>query len=163
MVVKSHNPLFVDSTKFAGDGIRTQFELAGLILYEGEKVHAQVVNGNDHQQIVPLHENQVGIFSGSIYLKHQEEIRFQFIIKNEDKILFMSAERTGRATYLITENWEPIKSFSGFYPKFGDSFESLTSVHSDNCEKKEETPLPEFDSQRKVLQSAVEAIETYFN
>lgn len=153
--MKGNNPLFVDSTKFAGDGIRTQFELSRLFLYEGERAIAKVVNLDGHSQIVPLHENQSLSFSGSIYLRHQEEISFQFIIKKEDKELFHSAEYKGRATYLISETWEPVIGWNTTVREVKPKPKVPSRILSE--------PLPEFEAQRKSLLSAVEALENFFS
>lgn len=152
--MKGNNPLFVDSTKFAGDGIRTQFELGKLILYDGEKAFAKVINLDGHPQIVPLHENQPTVFSGSIYLRHQEEIRFQFFIKREDRILFRSSEYRGRAAYLISETWEPLKEIINQEPTSSAKLVQGSKILTE--------ALPEFEAQRKSLLSAVEALHNYF-
>lgn len=154
--MKSSNPLFVDSTKFAGDGVRTQFELTKVLLYEGEKAFAKVINNDGHPQIVPLHEAHPGVFSGSIYLRHLEEIRYLFFIKFEDRILLSSREYSRRAAYLISESWEPL-------PKLHLRPASEPSpVKVAAKAKMLVDPLPEFDAQRKVLASAVEALENFF-
>ncbi|MCC7403648.1 MAG: hypothetical protein IT288_04540 [Bdellovibrionales bacterium] len=148
--MRRNNPLFVDSTKFSGDGIRTLFELSGLVLYEGERVVARVTDKNGHEQIVPLHETERHIFVGSIYLKHQEEITYLFAVKSGEGVLFETALIQGRASYLIASEWKPLRpavTHTTFKPK------------ALNIEIE---PLPEFEAQKKSLMNAVQAMESYF-
>ncbi|MCB0384022.1 MAG: hypothetical protein KDD43_01415 [Bdellovibrionales bacterium] len=148
--MRGSNPLFVDSTKFSGDGIRTQFELSGILPYEGEKVFAKVTNREGHDQIVPLHGNEAGLFFGSIYLKHQEEITYQFYVKADDEVVFESKAVKGRASYLVIAEWDPV----------GEEFPDRETIRP--SAEKELEPLPEFEAQKKSLMNAVQAMENFF-
>ncbi|MCB0364980.1 MAG: hypothetical protein H6624_12080 [Bdellovibrionaceae bacterium] len=148
--MRGSNPLFVDSTKFSGDGIRTQFELSGVLPYEDEKVFAKVTNREGHDQIVPLHGNEKGLFFGSIYLKHQEEITYRFYIKDEEEVVFESKPVSGRAGYLVIADWDPI----------AQQFPKREKVKPGS--ETDPEPLPEFEAQRKSLMNAVQAMENFF-
>lgn len=150
--MRGSNPLFVDSTKFSGDGIRTQFELSGVLPYEDEKVFAKVTNRDGHSQLVPLHPNAEGLFLGSIYLKHQEEITYHFYIKADDLEVYKSPEKRERAGYMIVSEWEPVEGQETFKAKREELEQEIGS----------EEPLPEFEAQKKSLMSAVEAMESFF-
>ena len=113
-----HNPLFVDSTKVHGDSVPTIFELYRIFLYEGEKVYLYVEesNGNFHREVLKFNEkNQC--WSTYLYLAHQTRVRFQYIIKNNDEVVFKSQQYSDLAKYNLETQWSPCLDVELLEPK----------------------------------------------
>jgi|GEM_PF-2089890 len=102
------NPLFVDSTKVRGDLIASQIELRNAMIYDDEQLFVLVTN---HQGMTTRTQMKVldyRSYDAKVHLNHQTHITFQFVIEKQGKILWLSAQHTGRAQYVVVEVWEPL-------------------------------------------------------
>ena len=100
------NPLFIDSTRIHGDRIATQVEVTGVLLYDGERLSITVTGQRgepNHIQLEPIDEKTFGT---KIWLKHLEKINYQFVIEADDRRMFHSVIKQGRAEHAIVETWE---------------------------------------------------------
>lgn len=105
------NPLFVDSTKFRGDSILTQFELKDFDKPGPLDLQVRVDRESGEEQWITLVPVKNRSWIGRIYLEHQEKIRFQFCLLKNEKVLAQSENRKSEASYLIESFWE-LGSFS---------------------------------------------------
>lgn len=108
-MTQKDNPLFQDSSISTGSNIRTQFELAKVCLHDGESLYLVLFDGKD--QKISLMKNidvKTGTFVSSHWLKHRQEISYQFIIKDKEGIVFHGPIQKALAMYTILEAWEPI-------------------------------------------------------
>lgn len=101
------NPLFIDSTKIQGDSIKVQFELKNLLLYDGETLHLKLYEAPQKQ----LHERQMEyedkFWTTKIFLRHKNQILFQYFIKKGDRVLFQSPVHQQLSCYVVESLWEP--------------------------------------------------------
>ena len=108
--MKKNNPLFVDSTKFHGDTVATEVELTKLLLFEGEEVFINILDG---QQVVQkqklIYESESQIYKVCVWLNYQKVIKYFFSIEQENNIVFKTQERSTKATYLIKDEWAPMQ------------------------------------------------------
>jgi hypothetical protein len=102
------NPLFQDSTISSGTNIRTQFELKKVFVKESEKVFLVLVDQQEKKYIeLKCLDSKTGTYSCSVWLKHKQEIRYQFLIKSENKVVSISDFKKGIAMYTVLETWAP--------------------------------------------------------
>lgn len=107
-MTQKDNPLFQDSTISTGTNIRTQFELGKVFLYEGESIVLLLKDGKEQRVLgMKCIEPKTGTYTCSHWLKHRQEITFQFVIKNKEGIIFQSPIQKGLAMYTLLETWEP--------------------------------------------------------
>ncbi|MCO5113292.1 MAG: hypothetical protein M9899_03860 [Bdellovibrionaceae bacterium] len=107
-MTQKDNPLFQDSTISTGTNIRTQFELGKVFLYEGESVCLLLKDGKE-QRVLGMRciDAKTGTYTCSHWLKHRQEITYQFAIKNKEGVVFQSPIQKGLAMYTLLEVWEP--------------------------------------------------------
>lgn len=107
-MTQKDNPLFQDSTISTGTNIRTQFELGKVFLYDGEMLF-MLLKDSKEQRIYNMKciEAKTGTYSCSEWLKHRQEISYQFVIKNKDGVVYQSLIKMGLAMYTLLETWEP--------------------------------------------------------
>lgn len=107
-MTQKDNPLFQDSTISTGTNIRTQFELGKVFLYEGESIYL-LLKDSKEQKVLSMKciDPKTGTYSSSQWLKHRQEITYQFIIKNKEGVIFQSTIKNGLAMYTLLETWEP--------------------------------------------------------
>jgi len=112
------NPLFVDSTKFRGDLIGSQIELRNAMVYDDETLTVLVTNNQGMTTRTPMKVLDYRSYEARVHLNHQTHVTYQFVIEKNEQILWQSAQFTGRAQYVIVENWEPL---------MGDAVDTLTT------------------------------------
>ncbi len=103
------NPLFVDSTVLAGENIRVEIQLEGVLLYDYEEAFILVETENKKLKR-PLRvedEDHLHTYSVRFFLQHQQEINYTFTIERDGIVLFSSSSKRGRASYLISQSWMP--------------------------------------------------------
>lgn len=102
------NPLFQDSTVSSGANIRTQFELKKVFLQEGEKLFISLFDQLEKKFIeLKCVDSKSGTYSCSTWLKHKQEIGYQFFVKAESEVIAVSDFKKGIAMYTVLEVWEP--------------------------------------------------------
>ena len=102
------NPLFQDSTVSSGANIRTQFELKKVFLKDNEKMFLSLFDQFEKKYIeLKCLDAKTGTYSCSVWLKHKQEIGYQFFIKSESDINSVSDFKKGIAMYTILEVWQP--------------------------------------------------------
>lgn len=107
------NPLFQDSTISNGTNIRTQFELKKVSLKDDERIFLSLIDRNEKKYIeLKCIDIKSGTYACSVWLKHKQEINYQFFIKNENKILSASEPQKGIAMYTLLETWSPVEDQS---------------------------------------------------
>lgn len=100
------NPLFQDSTVSSGTNIRTQFELKKAFIDEGEKIFISLLEQSINKFIeLKCLDAKTGTYSCSVWLKHKQDIKYQFFVKSAGKIKSVSELKTGFAMYTILETW----------------------------------------------------------
>lgn len=107
-MTQKDNPLFQDSSISTGSNIRTQFELAKVCLHDGESLCLVLFDGKDKK--ISLMKNidvKTGTYVASHWLKHRQEISYQFVIKDKEGVIFHGPVRKAFAMYTILEVWEP--------------------------------------------------------
>lgn len=102
------NPLFVDSTKVRGDVIGTQIELRKVMIYDDEQLYVLVTNNQGMTTRTQMKVLDYRSYEARVHLSHQTHVTFQFLIEKDSKILWLSAQHTGRAQYAIVEEWDPL-------------------------------------------------------
>lgn len=104
------NPLFQDSTISNGTNIRTQFELKKLHAKEHEKVFLSLFDREEKKYIeLKCLDEKTGTYSCSVWLKHKQEIGFQFFTKLDTQVTAVTEFKKGVALYTILETWDPIE------------------------------------------------------
>ncbi len=89
----THNPLFVDSTKFRGEMIMADLEVHGVDLLEGESLYTKVILKDGRSYLVNL-TSQSNYYKGSIRLAYQENVSFQhFIMRGEQTVAKTQEEK----------------------------------------------------------------------
>ncbi len=102
------NPLFQDSTVSSGANIRTQFELKKVFLTENEKMFLSLFDQREKKFIeLKCLDHKTGTYSCSVWLKHKQEIGYQFFVKSDTEIKGVSEFKKGMAMYTILEVWQP--------------------------------------------------------
>lgn len=102
------NPLFQDSTVSSGTNIRTQFELKKVFLKDDEKMFLSLFDQQEKKYIeLKCLDSKTGTYSCSAWLKHKQEIGYQFFIKSKSEVLAVSDFKKGIAMYTLLEVWEP--------------------------------------------------------
>lgn len=102
------NPLFQDSTLSNGTNIRTQFELKKIFLEDEQRVFLSLRDPIEKKYIeLKCIDPITGTYACSVWLKHKQEIKYQFFIKKEDAILKATELQSGIAMYTILETWNP--------------------------------------------------------
>lgn len=101
------NPLFVDSTRFHGDLISTQFELRRVFIYDGESLFVVVTRDQGDSRRFPMKLVEEGVYGGRVHLNHQTLITYRFEIESNSKIEFSSRSYRARVQYAIVTDWEP--------------------------------------------------------
>lgn len=104
------NPLFQDSTISSGTNIRTQFELKKVFVKNNEKVFLSLIERDEKKYIeLKCLDAKTGTYSCSVWLKHKQEIGYQFFTKIDTQVTAVSEFKKGVALYTILEVWEPIE------------------------------------------------------
>ncbi len=107
------NPLFQDSTISNGSNIRTQFELKKVFPMEDEKVFLSLIEKQEKKYIeMKCIDIKTGTYACSVWLKHKQEIGYQFFLKKEDQIISASESQKGIAMYTLLETWNPIEDLT---------------------------------------------------
>lgn len=106
-----NNPLFVDSTKIQGDTICTQIELKRVLLYDGETAHLRVEEPDGQVQVIDLESDENFSCRNRIWLHHQDKITYQFYIQKEGKTILSGEEQLTKASYFLSELWDPNLGF----------------------------------------------------
>lgn len=102
------NPLFQDSTVSSGTNIRTQFELKKVFIHNDEKVYVSLMDGSENKFIeLKCLDEKTGTYSCSVWLKHKQDITYQFFIKSKAQIIMVSKPKKGFAMYTLLETWQP--------------------------------------------------------
>jgi hypothetical protein len=102
------NPLFIDSTKMIGDSIGTQFEVSKIALYEGEGLFVLITNHLGTVTRMPMVLNEELNYQTKVWLAHQKQFSYQFVIEKDGQRILQSAPQKNRAKYAILEKWEPV-------------------------------------------------------
>ena len=102
------NPLFVDSTKFQGDLIATQFELKNLVVYDTEALYVVVTNEKGIAMRMQMKPMEKDGYEARVHLNLQTPITYQFIIESEGKRILQSVPEKTRVQYAIVEDWRPV-------------------------------------------------------
>lgn len=102
------NPLFIDSTKMVGDSIGTQFEVSKIALYEGEGLFVLITNHLGTVTRMPMVLNEELNYQTKVWLAHQKQFSYQFVIEKDGQRVLQSAPQKNRAKYAILEKWEPV-------------------------------------------------------
>ena len=105
------NPLFQDSTLSSGTSIRTQFELSQLVLRESETVFLNLLD-SDKRNIVEMKciDEKTGTYVCAVWLKHKQDIKYQFFVRSEDEVIHASPIKSGIAMYTVLEAWSVSES-----------------------------------------------------
>ncbi len=103
------NPLFFDSTVSHGTNIKTRFELTHVILRDHEELVLILETGNK-KEIIKLMPKDNKIYFGSIWLPHRAFVSYQYVIQNQDQILFYSDKRRAQAVYILSDKWQGTES-----------------------------------------------------
>ncbi len=107
------NPLFQDSTISNGTNIRTQFELKKVSMKDNERLFLSLIDRGEKKYIeLKCIDLKTGTYACSVWLKHKQEIGYQFFIKDEHKILSASEPQKGIAMYTLLETWNPVSDQS---------------------------------------------------
>lgn len=102
------NPLFVDSTKFQGDLIATQFELKGLVVYDTEALYVVVTNEQGIAMRVQMKSMEKDGYEARVHLNLQTPITYQFVIEKEGRRILQSIPQKARVQYALVEDWRPV-------------------------------------------------------
>jgi hypothetical protein len=122
------NPLFIDSTKFHGDLISTQFELRRILVYEGETIFVVISRDQGDSRRFPMKLMDDGSYSARMHLNHQTLITYRFEIEIEGKVIFSSASYRARVQYAIVNDWEPSQESSKELPVENENPASLETT-----------------------------------
>jgi hypothetical protein len=112
------NPLFIDSTILHGDRIGTQVELNKILVYDDEVVIVEVTNQIREVQrttMKPCSFEEMR-FQARVWLGHQKNISYRFVIEKDGREILQSATRTGRAQYAIIDDWIPVLADGPAFP-----------------------------------------------
>jgi hypothetical protein len=104
--VKS-NPLFVDSTRFHGDAIMSQFELRQVLIFDGETVFVAVSPHKGDFRRIAMRPQDDGSFGTKVSLHHQTLISYRFEIEKDGLIIMTSRDYRTRVQYAIISDWKP--------------------------------------------------------
>lgn len=136
--MEKYNPLFVDSTKFRGDLIRSNFELKNVMVYDDEELFVVITdrNGTRESKLKWL-ENSTS-FEANIHLPHQALISYQFVIRKGEQKVYQSVVFEGQAQYAMTQDWMPVLEDPAPLPATADPAgndewsprKSVVAVHS---------------------------------
>lgn len=100
------NPLFQDSTVSGSTNVRTQFEITKVFLNEGENLCLLLSDGKDPKILsMKCIDTKTGTYAASYWLKHRQEISYQYVVKNAEGVQRQSDIRKGLAMYTILEAW----------------------------------------------------------
>lgn len=105
------NPLFQDSTLSSGTSIRTQFELSQLVLRESETVFLNLLDSGK-RRIIEMRciDKKTGTYVCAIWLKHKQDVKYQFFVRSGNEIIYASRVKLGVAMYTVLEVWSVSES-----------------------------------------------------
>ena len=128
-MVTVKNPLFVDSTKFRGEMIIADLEIQGVNLLEGETLHTKVTLKDGRSYLVKLdpqprlNPSQPISYKGSLRLAYQEEVSFQHIVMQSEKIVIKTEAEKLPVNYINRFTPKQITADQrAFYPPVSESF-----------------------------------------
>jgi len=101
------NPLFIDSTKFHGDVICTQFDLRHILIYDDETVFVIVNTAEGESTRMPMKALDEGGYSARVHLNHQTLISYRFEIEKAGSAFLYSRGFKTRVQYAIVTDWSP--------------------------------------------------------
>jgi hypothetical protein len=105
------NPLFVDSTKLAGDKVITTLELVDILLNDEDSLFIEVrenAMASKRYVVRPIKTKKAIRYRVEIFLKAQSNATYRFFVESSGKEIMSGETQAVNAGETICQQWVPI-------------------------------------------------------